>query len=143
MRFEFRSSLEGPAEPREAFLDRCTPWMASRLDNAEAAWHCWVAEERDRLVGHLWLQVIEKVPNPVGELERHGYVTNLYVRERERGQGTGARLLSAALEWCRGNGVDSVVLWPTKQSRSLYARHGFSPPDALMELRLSGRDQSW
>ena len=84
---------------------------------------------------HTWLHLIEKLPNPQTEAERHGYVSNLFVVPELRGRGTGAALLEACLAACRADSCDAVVLWPTRESRSLYARHGFAVRDDLMELR--------
>ena len=88
-------------------------------------------------MGHLWLQLIEKIPNPIVEPEQHAYITNFYVREEARGCGIGARLLEAALAWSKAQDVQAVILWPTEQSRSLYLRHGFAVRDDLLELLLA------
>lgn len=140
LRYEFRATLGEATEDEAAFLARCTAWMAERLA-AEGAWHCWVCEDGGGLAGNLWLQRIEKVPNPVPELEAHAYITNVYVQPRARGAGAGEALLRAALAWCREHGIDSAILWPTPRSRSLYARHGFAVRDDLMEAIINpGRD---
>jgi GNAT superfamily N-acetyltransferase len=133
LRYEFRANVAPAAEARGAFLERCARWMAARLGGA-GPWRCWVAESEGALAGQLWLQLIEKLPNPVAEPERHAYVTNVYVRPALRGRGVGGRLVAGALGWCRENGVDSVILWATPASRTLYARHGFRAPEELMEL---------
>lgn len=130
LRYEFRAALGPPVEPRERFVRRCTAWMRRRLAPG-SRWRCWVAERDGAVVGSVWVQLVEKIPNPVRERERHAYLTSLYVRAAARG-GTGARLLAAALAWCRRRAVDTVVLWPTARSRSLYARHGFRPPRAIL-----------
>ncbi|MGH7579428.1 MAG: GNAT family N-acetyltransferase, partial [Gemmatimonadales bacterium] len=83
----------------------------------------------------VWLQLLDKLPNPVDEPERHGYVSSLYVRPAFRGAGLGSALLSACLEACDGAGVDAVLLWPTPASRSLYLRHGFAVREDLLERR--------
>jgi GNAT superfamily N-acetyltransferase len=130
LRYEFRTSLRSPAEARAAFVERCTEWMQQRL--ADSTWLCWVAEDGAALVGHVWLDIMEKIPNPGPEDELHGYITNLYVQDAMRNQGIGAQLLEAALAHCRGNRVDSVILWPTERSRPLYQRHGFEAADGVM-----------
>jgi GNAT superfamily N-acetyltransferase len=131
LRWEFRSSLGTPAETHEAFVARCAEWMRGEL--ASGAWRAWVAHD-DAIVGQIWMRVIQKIPNPVGERERHAYISNLYVRPAARG-GVGTRLLEAALEWARTHGVDHVLLWPTEKSRSLYTRHGFGATDSFLALR--------
>jgi GNAT superfamily N-acetyltransferase len=122
LRWEFRAGREPAVEDHGAFLDRCGSWMHAQL--AEGRWRAWVAEDGGRIVGHVWLQTIEKIPNPVGGRERHAYLSNLYVDPSSRG-GVGTRLLETALAWACAQGVDYVLLWPTPRSRTLYARYGF------------------
>ena len=105
MRYEFRAALNPPAEAEAEFVARCAEWMAGRL-GAASNWRCWVAEEGGAIGGHLWLQLIEKVPNPAPERELHGYITNVYVRPELRGAGVGAGLLEAALAFCGDAGVE-------------------------------------
>ena len=47
--------------------------------------------------------------------------------------------MDAAMAWCRGNGIDSVILWPTSRSRSLYERHGFAVRGDLLVANLGER----
>ncbi|MGB9181597.1 MAG: GNAT family N-acetyltransferase [Pyrinomonadaceae bacterium] len=137
-RYAFRSGTGSVRENETEFVERCTLWMQERLGEA-SAWTCWIAEQEDAPVGHLWAQLIEKIPNPSPEPERHAYLTNFYVCEDTRGHGIGSRLLSAALDWCRGHEVHAVILWPTERSRSLYLRHGFSVRADLLELLIESR----
>jgi GNAT superfamily N-acetyltransferase len=78
------------------------------------------------------------MPNPVAELERHAYVSNVFVQPSFRG-GLGTRLLEAALAWARSNGVDRVLLWPSARSVTLYERHGFVHAGDVMEQALGSR----
>lgn len=135
LRYEFRAALNEAVETEDAFFARAAPWMAGRLSEG-ASWRCWVAENSGAIVGHLWLQLVEKIPNPAPELEQHAYITNAYVRPGQRGSGVGAMLLETALAFCREQGVDSVILWPTEKSRALYARHGFAVRGDIMEAIL-------
>lgn len=137
LRYEFRSSHREPSESSDEFTRRCAEWMSARLGD-EGAWSCWVAEGEGQLVGCVWLQLVEKIPNPSDiEHERHAYLTNFYVVESARGGGLGARLLSTALDFCAERGVDAVFLWPTERSRTLYLRHGFNRPESLLEQHLA------
>jgi GNAT superfamily N-acetyltransferase len=132
LRYEFRARLGGVVEDEPAFAARFESWLAARLDEP-TRWAGWVACEQTALIGTVWIGLIEKMPNPVGEPEEHGYLTNFYVDPRRRGQGVGTALMTAALGWCEARGVHAVILWPTTRSRALYERHGFAPPAAIME----------
>ena len=127
--------MRPPSEAHDAFVKRCAPWMRLELATANA-WHAWVAVIDRAIVGHVWLHMLRKIPNPVAELETHAYLSNLYVKPSERG-GTGTRLLETAIKWARSNGVDRVVLWPSARSVTLYLRHGFSHGGEVMELNVS------
>lgn len=133
-RHEFRAPRDQNVESAGEFLARCEAWMRARLD-AESAWRVWIAETDRGPVGTVWLQLVEKLPNPVVEREWHGYVSNLFVRDEARDQGVGSTLLRAALDECDRLDVDNVILWPTPRSRSLYTRHGFAAADNMLVLR--------
>jgi ribosomal protein S18 acetylase RimI-like enzyme len=135
LRYEFRTELASPAEPESSFLRRCAAWMEERL--ASADWHCWIAEDDSHIVGQVWLQFIEKIPNPVDEPESHAYISSLYVLPGRRGQGIGEALLRAAIDLAASHEVHAILLWPTDRSRSLYERHGFAVRDDVMELILT------
>ena len=129
LRYEFRAPRSANKESRAQFVTRCAAWMRKRLKSE--TWRAWVAEKNGKIVGHVWLQLIEKIPNPVVESEWHGYITNMYVQESARG-GVGGALMDAALAWAAGRELDAIILWPTEKSRTLYARKGFSVNPAVM-----------
>lgn len=137
LRWDFRSGRAPAVEDQAAFIDRCAAWMRRELEPG-GVWQCWVADDGGRIVGQVWLQLLKKVPNPVGERDRHAYLSNLYVIRESRG-GVGRELLAAALQWADEQRADRVVLWPTERSRTLYERHGFVRLGDVMELTL-GRD---
>jgi GNAT superfamily N-acetyltransferase len=136
LRWEFRAGRAPTIESRDAFVKRCAVWMARELA-PEQAWRAWVAVTDAAIVGHVWVQTIEKIPNPVQEGERHAYLSNFYVQPSARG-GTGTRMLETALAWARANGIDRVILWPSARRITLYERHGFRHQGDVMELKVGG-----
>ena len=131
LRWEFRAGKEAPVEEHRAFVDRCAAWMSAELRSG--AWRAWIAESDIGILGQVWLRVLPKIPNPVGERDRHAYISNVYVTPSARG-GVGTRLLEAAVAWASANQIDRIVLWPTLRSRSMYIRHGFTPNGEVLEL---------
>jgi ribosomal protein S18 acetylase RimI-like enzyme len=134
LRYEFRIELDQPVEAEKEFVQRCREWMLKQL-GVGGVWRCWVAESGSGLVGTIWLQLIEKLPNPVGHLGFHGYISSVYVRPGLRNGGIGSALMTTCLAECQARGIDAVFLWPTARSRSLYQRHGFVVRDDLLERR--------
>jgi GNAT superfamily N-acetyltransferase len=110
--------------------------MKKRFRVGSRVWRCWVLDDGKQLLGHVCVQLFEKMPNPVkDEPELHAYVTNLYVIPEIRSQGFGKRLLDKALSWCRAQGTDAIILWASPGSRSLYRRCGLVEPADIFELR--------
>lgn len=140
LRYAFRAELHGATEDRDPFVRRCTEWMASHL--ADGSWHCWVAEFGDggrgsaaAIAACIWTEIVGKLPNPNGHLERHAYVSSFVVEPAHRGGGLGSRLLRTVIAWCDAQGVDSIFLWPSERSKPLYDRNGFEPASGMMEHR--------
>ncbi|HEX6728923.1 MAG TPA: GNAT family N-acetyltransferase [Pyrinomonadaceae bacterium] len=146
LRYTLRSRNRQPAdadtrqdiESESDFLLRCSKWMTHALQ--QTSWRCWVAERDGGLVGALWLQLIEKIPNPAAESESFAYITNFFVKEKDRGEGIGSAVLREALKWCEQQEVHGVILWPTEKSRSLYQRHSFDVTTNLFELVLTPKE---
>lgn len=136
LRYDFRTRNVPGDEDWDDFIARCEIWMRGRLAEG-GLWRCWIAEDGDKTVGNLWLNLIEKIPNPAPETEHHAYITNFYVLEDVRGKGVGSRLLEAALGWCREQRVHAAILWPSERSRPLYERNGFAVRDDLLEKIIS------
>jgi GNAT superfamily N-acetyltransferase len=134
LRYAFRTEQRSPTEPEAEFLRRCTRWMRERLIPG-SRWRCWVAVAEGRLVGTIWLQVVEKLPNPGDEPELHGYVSSVYVSPSLRNAGVGTGLVTACLAECDSLGLDAVFLWSTPDSRRLYQRHGFEVREDLLDRR--------
>jgi ribosomal protein S18 acetylase RimI-like enzyme len=132
LRFRFRATWGEAVEAEEAFVTRAAAWFAARL--VTERWRGWVAVDGSgEVVGHVFVQLVEKIPNPLSEPEVIGYLTNAYVVPEWRNRGLGRRLIEAALAACDAMPLESVVLWPTEESVSLYQRLGFAPPAKLLE----------
>jgi GNAT superfamily N-acetyltransferase len=121
----------------DEFIVRCRQWMVPRLVD-ESRWSAWLAERGGQPIGNVWVQIVEKIPNPGPESEVHAYVSNFFVTPAERNAGAGTALLNAVIAHCRSRQVDTVFLWPTERSMPLYRRSGFAVPEDLLVLELRG-----
>jgi GNAT superfamily N-acetyltransferase len=131
LRYEFRAALKPVDEPEAEYIARCSAWMREHLAPG-GDWMAWALDADGDITGTLWLHLMDKIPNPVVELERLAYVTNFYIVPAHRGAGGGSMLLKAAIDACVALQVDKMFLWPTARSRPLYARHGFGTQDDVL-----------
>jgi ribosomal protein S18 acetylase RimI-like enzyme len=61
-------------------------------------------------------------------------VTNFYVTPEQRDHGVGGALLDEVTRYARDHRLDTLVVWPSERSASLYRRCGFDGPGELLEL---------
>jgi ribosomal protein S18 acetylase RimI-like enzyme len=112
----------------EAFL----PWVRRKMSEGE--YRGWFAIAEDGAVtagAGLWL--MDWPPHMVGPGNRRGNILNVYTAPEFRRQGLARRLTETAVEWCRANGIATVILHSSDEGRALYKALGFV---ASNEMRL-------
>lgn len=96
-----------------------------------------VAELDGEVVGYVYAGV---EPMSWKELRNEaGFIHDLVVDESGRGSGVGTALLDEGIDWLRGHGASSVMLWTAQQNdvaQRLFARRGFRPTMIEMTLEL-------
>jgi len=98
-----------------------------------------VAEAANEIVGYVYADIEsiswKDLRGPCG------YIHDVYVRERSRGQGAGRLLMEAAIDWVRSKGMSQVVLYSktgNAAAQRLFASLGFR--DTMVEMTLDRRD---
>jgi len=132
MRWDFRLE-EAPGatvHDQASFLQACTDFLRQGL--AEQRWTYWIGQEDEKIVSHIYIQRVPKVPKPNRLDDALGYVTNVYTRPAYRGQGIGTQLVTYVLAWAREQDLESLIVWPSETSVRFYERAGFrGSPDML------------
>jgi GNAT superfamily N-acetyltransferase len=114
------------------FHQICRNFLERALSGGD--WHIWIAETEAKIVSHMYLQLIHKVPRPGKSADPYfGYVTNVYTRPAYRGRGIGTTIHTAMEQWSKENHVEFLVLWPSADSVPFYLRNGFSPSEDVLE----------
>jgi GNAT superfamily N-acetyltransferase len=132
LRWRFRTEEEPEhPEPWESFATWTVPFFRRALSGDR--WAMWLAEADGRAVGCACIQVVDVVPRPNRPGQRAwGYVTNVYVEPEHRG-GLGAALVDEAVRWAEDQDLETLLVWPSERSVSLYRRAGFAEPSDLLE----------
>lgn len=133
MRWDFsREDYDNGTDSFEEFEKICSEFLIKAIKGRD--WHIWVAEFKSRLVSHMYLQLIHKVPRPGQSHDPYfGYVTNVYTRPAFRNQGFGSKIHLAMEKWSKDNGVEFLILWPSSNSVQFYNRNGFSRCEEAVE----------
>jgi len=137
----FRDMGELPDDLYDTLIDAARAYFTQAV--ADGRYVGWVAELDDGsgdIVGGAGLQLRELLPRPDaarGRLVRgpQGLILNVYTERAWRRRGVADALMRELLRWCRGNGVDSVVLHASAKGRPLYEKLGFAPTN---EMRYAG-----
>ena len=73
--------------------------------------------------------------------ERSGWIGNLIVSARYRGQGIGEALFLRTFQNLRATGADTCWLTASKQGQSLYEKYGFTAIDSIIRWTGTGRQR--
>jgi GNAT superfamily N-acetyltransferase len=107
-------------------------WLRPRLENGE--YIGWFAlDEHDSIIGGAGARIFERSPLSPDSATRRAYINNVYVEPSHRRRGVARLLTTTILDWCRGEHIHHVTLYPSDKSRSLYESFGF---ENTSEMRL-------
>ena len=83
------------------------------------------------------LIVIPWPPGPMTMDPRCGFVFNVYTDPAHRKQGLARRLMDTMHDWCRGEGVERIVLNASTFGQPLYEQMGYVvASEPMMRMRL-------
>jgi GNAT superfamily N-acetyltransferase len=114
----------------DAMLAKFLPWLEHKI--ASHDYLAWLAVTTDDLVvagAGLWL--MDWPPHMVGSSSRRGNILNVYTDPQFRRQGLAKALIQTALDWCKTNQVDFVILHASKEGRRLYESLGFQDSNEM------------
>ena len=134
-RWAFR--LEGgetPIESESSFFRRYDAFVRKALDSGQ--WTYWVAEDGGELIAHMAGCTIASIPRPSRLRDQWGYLTDCFTRPAFRNRGVGAELLAHVTKWARAHDLEMLVVWPSQDSQSFYARAGFTRDDEMRMLHV-------
>jgi ribosomal protein S18 acetylase RimI-like enzyme len=108
----------------DSMAAKCHSWLLKKMNREE--YLAWLAIAPDRsIVAGTGLWLMDWPPHMIGAGPR-GNILNVYTAAEFRRRGLAGELVKAALEWCRSNGVDTVVLHASPDGRRLYESIGFA-----------------
>lgn len=135
MRWDFHAEHREPiSQTYEEFSDRFASFLSAGL--ASARWFVWVAENGGKIVSHIYVFVVPKVPRPTDTWDSWGYMTNVYTIPGYRGSGVGSTILTKVTAWARSKNLELLLVWPSEESARFYERAGFARSREAMEKLL-------
>ena len=96
----------------------------------------WIAESYGDPVATLAMTLEPMPPKPGRHRLLEAYMHNVYVLPEHRMRGLAKRLVTAALDYAREQGIQRVRLFTSYEARWMYEGFGFTPHDRYLELKL-------
>jgi GNAT superfamily N-acetyltransferase len=116
----------------DSMAARFRPWLLAQMNAGE--YLAWLVTAPDGSIAAgtgLWL--MDWPPHMIGAGARRGNILNVYTVEQFRRRGLARQLMEAAIQWCRENRVDTIILHASSEGRALYESMGFA---ATNEMRI-------
>jgi len=117
---------------REEFIDIVSNFY---MCFSEKRWNCWVAVQGEKIISHIFIQTMERIPDFNRIDGKLGYVTNVYTVPEYRNKGIGSRLMKKVIEWSKVQGYEALIVWSAGKATPFYERFGFTNKNKIFELR--------
>ncbi|MET3698824.1 ribosomal protein S18 acetylase RimI-like enzyme [Bacillus oleivorans] len=105
------------------FEKECHSFLESALNSGQ--WFIWVAEDNGKIVSHIYIELIQKVPRPGRITYPFAYITNVYTIKEYRNKSIGSKLLTTINEWTKKNRYEFIIVWPSDDSIDFYKKNGY------------------
>lgn len=133
MRWDF--TIEDDETKRSAsfhdFEKECRVFLEQAIQNEN--WFIWVAEENGRVLSHIYIELIQKVPRPGRTTYPFAYMTNVYTEPKSRNKGIGSKMLKVIHEWVKEKHYEFVIVWPSDESIPYYEKNGYTHSSEPLE----------
>jgi GNAT superfamily N-acetyltransferase len=97
----------------------------------------WVAEtEAGEIVAASALSFYKLPPKPWNLEGKYGFISSMFTEPNHRRKGLGKKLLQAAVDYARSQGITHITLHASEKGKSLYQSLGFRETN---EMRLEVR----
>jgi GNAT superfamily N-acetyltransferase len=120
---EYDESNKIEQTPFIDFEKECHSFLENALSSNR--WFIWIAEDDGKIVSHIYIELIQKVPRPGRVTHPFAYMTNVYTIKEFRGKGIGSELLSTVNDWSKEKGYEFIIVWPSDDGISFYKRNGY------------------
>lgn len=130
-------SVDDDLLPADEIIDRYFHDLLSRVDQTDGA--IFVAEEDDRIVGHVIIFGLIRPDDLDERQERYSHLAELFVEPVHRGNGIGRDLVARAESYARRLGAYKLELKVHARNESAVAFYellGYAPRTLIMSKRL-------
>ncbi len=105
------------------FEKECYAFLENALKSQQ--WYIWVVEDQGRIVSHICIELIHKVPRPGRITYPFAYMTNVYTTPEYRNKGIASKLLRKVNDWIKENKYEFVIVWPSDGAINFYKKNGY------------------
>lgn len=101
----------------QSFVVECRQFLESAISSNN--WFIWVAEEEEKIVSHIYLELIHKVPRPGRITHPFVYMTNVYTIKEARNRGIGSKLITTINEWVKKKNMNLLSFGLVKKALAI------------------------
>ena len=107
----------------EVFKIECRSFLENAIESE--TWFIWVAEKESKIVSHIYIELIQKVPRPGRVTYPFAFMTNVFTVKDYRNLGIGSKLITTINEWSKNRKYEFIIVWPSDDSIDFYRRNGY------------------
>ncbi|MFH1369776.1 MAG: GNAT family N-acetyltransferase [Planctomycetota bacterium] len=109
---------------------------SEKLEKQISAGSCkaWVVKNGNQLVASGAISIISFVPVPNDTNYNIAYLHSMYTEKKFRGKKFARQIIEKAIQYCKNNGINRIVLNASDEGKPLYKKIGFVSSPETMRL---------
>jgi GNAT superfamily N-acetyltransferase len=127
MRWDFTIEHDTNGKVKEEYYDHfiheCREFLLEAINGRN--WHIWLVEQDKKIVSHIFIELVHRVPRPGRTTYPFAYMTNVYTLPDYRGIGIGSKLIEKVNQWVKEQNYEFIIVWPSDESIDFYRRNGY------------------
>jgi GNAT superfamily N-acetyltransferase len=96
----------------------------------------WIALIQGTVIAQISIYKVRLLPRPIRLVDQFGVIIENYTYPKFRNRGIGSNLIRHVIDWARKKDFELLMVYPSQEARSFYARAGFQERSEVMEFRL-------
>ena len=101
---------------------------------SEGSCRAWVVKNGNQVIASGAITIVSFVPVPSDGNHNIAYLHSMYTEKNYRNQKCAQKIIEKAIHYCKGNGINRVVLNASDAGKAIYEKSGFVPSPETMRL---------
>lgn len=102
----------------------------------------YIILDKNKIIGKIFIQIIDMLPNEFSLNIKFGYLSNLYILPKYRGEKLSEKLINEIINYAKKNNLERLNIWTSNKTNNTFTKLGFEIDKDILKLDLTKTQQT-